>query len=316
MQRYWWVNHKKTFKAELEGGYLWSPQVEASGARSQFYDNMRLTKPGDRVVSYADGQIKAVGTVTDLAIAAPKPREFGSQGTNWAANGWLVPVAWQRSQTSVRPKDFLDLLLPLLPQKYSPLQRDTGNGNQKAYLSEVSIDAFELICERSSMPDKSTSVAEVFELSSRRFIEEIDSRIEAEILADLGLDKTEKAQLTLSRRGQGAFRRNVILIENTCRCTGIAEVELLIASHIKPWRCCISAQERLDGCNGLLLSPNADHLFDRGLITFGNDGDVIKSSFLSDETLLKLGIQRKNVGKFLSTQIPYLEYHRANIFVN
>src|SRR5256885_17117970 len=28
---YWWVNHKQTFKSEIEGGYIWSPQRKANG---------------------------------------------------------------------------------------------------------------------------------------------------------------------------------------------------------------------------------------------------------------------------------------------
>ena len=24
--KYWWVNHKKTFKQEISGGYIWSPK--------------------------------------------------------------------------------------------------------------------------------------------------------------------------------------------------------------------------------------------------------------------------------------------------
>ena len=35
MAKYWWVNHSQTFHQEIDGGYLWSPKTEASGARSQ-----------------------------------------------------------------------------------------------------------------------------------------------------------------------------------------------------------------------------------------------------------------------------------------
>jgi predicted restriction endonuclease len=52
--------------------------------------------------------------------------------------------------------------------------------------------------------------------------------------------------------------------------------EHLRASHCKPWRDS-SNEERLDGENGLLLRPNADHLFDRGFIGFEDNGDVLVS---------------------------------------
>ena len=73
---------------------------------------------------------------------------------------------------------------------------------------------------------------------------------------------------SLFRRGGGrVFKSNVRLNENKCRVTGITDQRLLIASHIKPWAVS-SDKEKLDGCNGLLLSPR---LFERGLISFGND---------------------------------------------
>ena len=129
--RYWWVNHKQTARQELSGGYLWSPVTEASGARSRFYDNMRVAGPGDIVLSYAAGQIGRVGIVTDFAMSAPKPSEYGSAGAYWSAFGWLLPVDWLDAGLEVRPKDLLDRLAPLLPETHSPIQPATGNGNQK-----------------------------------------------------------------------------------------------------------------------------------------------------------------------------------------
>lgn len=79
-------------RQEVDGGYLWSPVSEANGARSKFYDNMRLATPGDVVLSYADARVGRAGIVTDFAISAPKPEEFGSVGAYWNSAGWLLPV--------------------------------------------------------------------------------------------------------------------------------------------------------------------------------------------------------------------------------
>ena len=46
------------------------------------------------------------------------------------------------------------------------------------------------------------------------------------------------------------FRDNVRALEPACRVTGVANPWLLIASHIKTWRACATAAERLDGANG------------------------------------------------------------------
>ncbi|MEZ5459241.1 MAG: HNH endonuclease signature motif containing protein [Steroidobacteraceae bacterium] len=65
--------------------------------------------------------------------------------------------------------------------------------------------------------------------------------------------------------------------------------EYLIASHAKPWRDS-SNDERLDGENGLLLTPTVDHLFDRGFISFEGNGRVIVSPVAHAESLRGMGV--------------------------
>jgi len=54
--RFWWVNHKKTFRHEFEGCYIWSPKRKRDGSRNRYYDFLREVTPGDVVFSYASGQ--------------------------------------------------------------------------------------------------------------------------------------------------------------------------------------------------------------------------------------------------------------------
>jgi putative restriction endonuclease len=55
--------------------------------------------------------------------------------------------------------------------------------------------------------------------------------------------------------------------------TRVERREHLIAGHIKPWRDG-SNDERLNGENGLLLTPTIDHLFDKGFISFENNAVI------------------------------------------
>ncbi|MGM5000125.1 HNH endonuclease [Tardiphaga sp. 538_B7_N1_4] len=48
----------------------------------------------------------------------------------------------------------------------------------------------------------------------------------------------------------------------------------------------MTATERLDGANGLLLAPHVDRLFDRGLISFQASGEVLVSSRRSLATIM------------------------------
>lgn len=124
----------------------------------------------------------------------------------------------------------------------------------------------------------------------------------------------EKMQLRKSRNGQGKFRYNVLLRETKCRITGISDPIHLRASHIKPWAKS-NDQEKLDGNNGLMLAPHIDHLFDKGWISFSNQGDVLCSPLCSAEVLAAFGLAPiTNVGAFSPEQSVYLEYHRAKIF--
>lgn len=141
-----------------------------------------------------------------------------------------------------------------------------------------------------------------------------EDSIEDEIRARQDIGATQKSQLIQARRGQGVFKRNVAGIERHCRLTGVSDLAHLIASHIKPWKDS-SDEERLDGCNGLLLAPHVDHLFDLGLISFADDGTLLVSPELDPDILKQWSIPGKaNVGAFSQKQAAFLRYHRDEIF--
>ncbi len=94
----------------------------------------------------------------------------------------------------------------------------------------------------------------------------VDQTVEAAIA-------TEAWRLEKARIGQGPFREALLARwGGKCPLTGITEPELLRASHIVPWNRCETDAERLNPDNGLLLSALWDAAFDRGLVTFADDG--------------------------------------------
>jgi putative restriction endonuclease len=78
--QYWWVSQKQTFNQEYDGSYMWSPKKDRAGRSNHSYVNMTLVLPGDRVFSYKDSKLVAIGVVRSRAYSAPKPREFGVTG--------------------------------------------------------------------------------------------------------------------------------------------------------------------------------------------------------------------------------------------
>jgi hypothetical protein len=313
--RYWWVNHKQTSKHEIAGGFLWSPKTKSNGAKNRFYDNMRVAAPGDAVVSFSHAQIKFLGVVTDFAIPAPKPSSFGEAGEYWNTNGWLLPVKWVTLDRSVTPKAELSEIAELLPDKYFPIHKETGNGMQGVYLAEISLVLFEKIIALANFQGELPASSSI---STPEELVRIDESITQQIFADQTLDSTVKASVVAARVGQGLFKERIYEFEHSCRLTGVVTPALLIASHIKPWRLCVSASERLDGANGLLLAPHVDALFDRGFITFSNDGEVKVSTRLDVNELDRLGLKdvcEKGCGSFNSRQSEYLSFHRENVFI-
>ncbi len=71
----------------------------------------------------------------------------------------------------------------------------------------------------------------------------------------------------------------------------VDRMEHLNASHIQPWRDS-SNEQRLDGENGLLLTPTVDHLFDKGFISFESTGQLIVSPVADPVSLKRMGIGR------------------------
>ena len=111
-------------------------QTQPNGARNPYYESMREVAPGDLVFSFMDTRILAVGIAQSYCWESPKPQEFGNAGQNWENIGWKVKVNFTELANKVRPKDHIEVLRPLLPERYSPLQPN-GNGLQSVYLTGV-----------------------------------------------------------------------------------------------------------------------------------------------------------------------------------
>ena len=125
---------------------------------------------------------------------------------------------------------------------------------------------------------------------------------------------TSKTEIE-ARLGQGKYRGGVIEIWKKCAVTELERVDLLVASHIKPWRSS-TRTERLDPFNGLLLCPNLDKLFDRGYIGFSENGKIMTSPRLGERDLKILGISASmRLYRIVDSCIPYLLYHQEHVLI-
>src|SRR5262249_6847521 len=158
--------------------------------------------------------------------------------------------------------DHMRTLAPLLPSRYAPL-RPTGDGLQGIYLTvlpeTLARSIVDLIGREARDIVAGLTMADADRLQTAGGLVQVEQHQLAGLQTDPKLTETTREAVVLSRRGQGLFKKRVMRLETACRITLVSREEHLRASHCKPWRDS-SNDERLDGENGLLLTPNADHL--------------------------------------------------------
>ena len=112
---------------------------------------------------------------------------------------------------------------------------------------------------------------------------------------------------------QGIFRDLLLEKYSHCSLCQVSNKELLIASHIKPWSKSESI-EKLDRNNGFLLCPNHDRLFDKGYISFKDDGSIMISGNLSEIDRIFTNVRPDMSIELTIDNKRYLQYHREHIF--
>ena len=304
--KYWWVNHNQTFKEEINGGYIWAPKANRAGQKKVTYTNLTKVSPNDLIFSFARSRIMGIGIVTHDHKDSLKPSEFGKAGDIWDDNGWMVPVEWVMLDQPIVIQDHLDKILSKFIFPHSPLNKK-GTGNQNCYLANIPEDLGTYLLEATKNENIQNSIESI-----QHTIE--DNRMENSIMENRAIHETMKLQLINARIGQGVYRLNLGRIENHCRFTDVDDKRLLIASHIKPWRKS-NNDEKLDGYNGLLLSPHADKMFDGGYISIDQKGKILTINEQIKKLMTKWGIDpKRNIGRFKEEQLDYLSFHENEIF--
>jgi putative restriction endonuclease len=310
--RYWWVNHKRTHRQEMEGEFLWSPKRKQASADSESSHNMTRVMPGDVVFAYSftAGTVRAVGVVLSRAREAPNPFDQGAERKSGGGHrGWQVAVRFAELSQPWRPKDHVTQWSRLLPEKHAPL-RPSGEPNPAIYLASVPQKLAQTL-RRLIGTEVDGIIEEITQRAGANFPDDV---AEEALLQRTDLSAAAKLDLRKARRGQGVFRANVEAVETACRLTGLLDRRHLRAIHIKPWRKSDDV-EKLDGCNGLLLSPHLEHLFGRGYISFSDSGELLVSRYLNPAVLDKWGLQLpRYVDEFRPEQCRYLDYHRHEVF--
>jgi len=134
-------------------------------------------------------------------------------------------------------------------------------------------------------------------------------------IRDKYIGKTTSLVNASGRRGQDELRKTLLKHDCRCKLCSSSIPELLILSHSKPWNDKnINDLEKLDVFNVFLLCPNHDRAYDKGYISFNNDGTILISPTLDEFNKVLLNINENMKIDLEEGHLKYLTYHRNNIF--
>ena len=126
----------------------------------------------------------------------------------------------------------------------------------------------------------------------------------------------ERDAIVKVRVNQDKFREGLLKrFHSKCCLCGVDDEPLLRASHVKPWAVS-DEHEKLDLANGLLLCPNHDKLFDAGYISFDENGKIIISDEISNNSKVFMNVHEDMIIEVTEDNAEYIKYHRENLFRN
>jgi putative restriction endonuclease len=296
---YYWVNQGRTYRDAASIEALWAPerQIDKNGRRSrpEHWRLMDDLKPGDVVFNYSKAGLMGYCRVLAAAVDESWPYS-GPSPYKALQGGKLVAVAYQKAPAvTTRAGLFANEMIKAgLQTGVSPaLVEKSGENLNQIYLCRI---------QNSTLPNLLFALLGMPAMSSGN----------SAVAKSKDAETTQK-RLVDARLGQGDYRNDLLgLWGGNCALTGLSRTTLLVASHIKPWKCSNNV-ERLDPHNGLLLAAGVDKAFDRYLLTFQADGSI--QTKLDTQELALIGIQAVNgmlpkLHKILPEHEKYLEHHR------
>lgn len=212
----------------------------------------------------------------------------------------------------------LDLVTEDLKAKFAELNLIHLNLNSPLVSVEKIIQRFGKLNNFAQQGSK--AINKKYQVEACILYQELDARYNTEAITKeiselekqlelLRLD-TETIRKTTQRIGQKWLREKLISLHNgKCQISGESNSELLVCSHIVPWR--LDPENRLNLNNVLLLAFNYDFLFDKGYISFNDDGTIITSSKIKDKFGIQSGLKLNGLQEESKN---FLKCHREKIF--
>lgn len=290
---FFWVNIGSSYKEVKEQNFLWAPQYGMNKNGQKFsntsWEAVKGVKAGDVIFCNKDREIVYVATAT--ADAEPAPRPLSRSFDKWEREGTRVDVELTVLEHSIDVSQFSEIFMSSYNESSRPSVFAENGSCTQTYMCEIPEIAAKMIA---SFISENVSID--FNKETAKVKEATGSTKETIIQA---------------RVGHGPYRDKLFKKwGGKCAVTGIALESMLTASHIVSWSIS-NDKEKVDPYNGLPLIPNLDRLFDRGMISFDDNGHLLhKKEFACLLRDLKIPLDSKIDGLFGENK-KYLKRHRV-----
>lgn len=294
----------------VEGNsFLWAPKGRNAG-----WKHMPDVKAGDVIFCNENAAIFAIATATSNAYEFNKPNHPAF--ADWHHEGYRVDVALTELAYPVGMDEVRGDFLLVHNQFCSPKLFAADGRAAQVYLVNIPDAAAPLFYE--ALGD---TAAEFYD--SMESLAPPSVGLLQEPAKPYGSDRKRskpkaleivKERITKARVGQGWFRDEVLKAwGGTCALTGVGVAEALIASHIVSWYLS-NRDEKLDPDNGLPLIATVDRLFDKGLISFADDGQLLMNNKISADQYDRMGLssEMRLMRPLSEGNKQYLQRHRDN----
>lgn len=188
---------------------------------------------------------------------------------------------------------------PLQYKKYSIISKEITSLNNDAIISLILkyLETTNILNNKYSLADNDQEIREIY----------------------TNINAGTSFSVIKSRIGQERWKKELINMHGAeCAICNVQIRKLLLASHIKPWSKSTN-NEKGDIYNGLILCPNHDALFDKGYITFNDEGyiEISKNISLEDQKSLFISPQlilKSSYCNSLNKIREYMKFHNKKIF--
>lgn len=289
---FFWVNVGTSFKEIKEYNFLWAPQfgTKKNGTKyvSKGWETVKEVKKGDLIFCHKDGEVIYLATAITNAYESPRPESRTFK--EWKHDGTQIDVDLYIFDRPIPVDNFRSIFIAHYNKHCEPIVFNSNGACHQNYMSKIPQDAAKMIATF---------------INEDVFLDFKDKN--SSLIAPKGSNKEVMIQ---ARIGQGRYRKSLLkLWGNKCAVTGVGDSELLIASHIVAWTIS-SPKEKVDPYNGFPLTPNLDKLFDLGLISFDDNGQILVKKKI-EKSLKKLNLSKElKLRHVFEQNIRYLKKHR------